>query len=88
MKVKLFTHGARDRPRAFSFSGGDMRAMEFFKVSEVARLLRVKKGYVYELVAQGEIKALRLSKNRIRIPEEALREFVEKTVRGDTAARG
>lgn len=55
--------------------------MQFYTVPEVAKILRVKKGYVYELVAQGKLKALRLSKNRIRVPEEALREFVEKAVR-------
>ncbi|HAG07014.1 MAG: DNA binding domain protein, excisionase family [Clostridia bacterium 62_21] len=55
--------------------------MQFYTVPEVAKILRVKKGYVYELVAQGRLKALRLSKNRIRIPEEALREFVEKAMR-------
>lgn len=58
-----------------------MRAVQFYTVPEVAKILRVKKGYVYELVAQGKLKALRLSKNRIRVPEEALREFVEKAVR-------
>jgi len=55
--------------------------VQFYTVPEVAKILRVKKGYVYELVAQGKLKALRLSKNRIRVPEEALREFVEKAVR-------
>ncbi|MEW6447450.1 MAG: helix-turn-helix domain-containing protein [Bacillota bacterium] len=55
--------------------------MQFYTVPEVAKILRVKKGYVYELVAQGKLKALRLSKNRIRVPEEALREFVEKAMR-------
>jgi len=55
--------------------------LQFYTVPEVAKILRVKKGYVYELVAQGRLKALRLSKNRIRIPEEALREFVEKAMR-------
>lgn len=47
-----------------------------YTVPEVTRILRVKKAYVYELVAQGRIRALRLSERRIRIPQEALEEFV------------
>lgn len=33
--------------------------------------------FVYELVAQGKLRALRLSERRIRISEEALRGFLE-----------
>ncbi|MBC7105399.1 MAG: helix-turn-helix domain-containing protein [Firmicutes bacterium] len=51
--------------------------MRFYTVAEVARLLRVRKSYVYELVAQGRLCALRLSERRIRIPQEALQEFLE-----------
>ncbi|MGQ9498212.1 MAG: helix-turn-helix domain-containing protein [Desulfotomaculales bacterium] len=47
-----------------------------YTVREVAKILRVKKGYVYELLAQGRLRALRLSERRIRIPAEALEEFV------------
>jgi excisionase family DNA binding protein len=51
-------------------------AVQFYTVSEVAKILRVKKGYVYELVAQGRLRALKLSERRIRISQEALEEFV------------
>ena len=50
--------------------------MQFYTVSEVAKMLRVKKGYVYELVAQGRLQALKLSERRLRISREALEEFV------------
>ncbi|WP_027356883.1 helix-turn-helix domain-containing protein [Desulfofundulus thermocisternus] len=52
--------------------------MKFYTAPEVAKMLRVRKAYVYELVAQGRLKALKLSKRRLRISEEALREFLEK----------
>jgi len=47
-----------------------------YTVAEVAKILRVKKAYVYELVAQDRLRAPRLSARRIRIPAEALEEFV------------
>lgn len=55
--------------------------MQLYTVPEVARILRVKKGFVYELITQGKLKALRLSKNRIRVPEEALRELIERAMK-------
>jgi len=50
--------------------------LRFYTVAEVAGLLRVRKSYVYELVAQGRLPAIRLSARRIRIPHDALEEFV------------
>lgn len=50
--------------------------MQFYTVSEVAKMLRVRKGYVYELVAQGRLRALKLSERRIRVSQEALEEFI------------
>ncbi|MBO8129286.1 MAG: helix-turn-helix domain-containing protein [Peptococcaceae bacterium] len=52
--------------------------MQMYTVPEVARLLKVKKGYIYELIYQGKLRAIRLSERRIRIPQEALHEFIEK----------
>ncbi|MDK2888418.1 MAG: hypothetical protein PWP72_1296 [Thermoanaerobacter sp.] len=52
--------------------------MKFYTAPEVAKMLRVRKAYVYELVAQGRLKALKLSERRLRISEEALREFLKK----------
>ncbi|MEW6172954.1 MAG: helix-turn-helix domain-containing protein [Bacillota bacterium] len=53
---------------------------QFYTVPEVAKALRVRKSYVYELIYQGRLKAFNLSQRRIRIPEESLREFVEKEI--------
>jgi excisionase family DNA binding protein len=50
--------------------------MRCYTVPEVAGMLRVRKSYVYELVAQGRLRALKLSERRIRIPAEALEEFI------------
>lgn len=60
--------------------------MQFYTVPEVAKILRVKKAYVYELVYQGRLKALRLSERRIRISDEALEEFVRQET-GRAAAK-
>lgn len=51
--------------------------MQFYTVPEVAKMLRVKKGYVYELIYQKRLRAMKLSERRIRVPKEALEEFVE-----------
>ena len=50
---------------------------EYFTVQEVASLLKVKKGYIYDLVNQGKLKAIRVSERRIRIPGSSLKEFTE-----------
>lgn len=63
-----------------------MREMATYTVHEVAKILRVRKSYVYELVAQGRLRALRLSERRIRIPAEALEEFVRQET-GRAAAK-
>lgn len=60
--------------------------MQLYTVAEVAKILRVRKSFVYELVAQGRLRALRLSSRRIRIPEEALRQFLEQEL-GRAAAK-
>lgn len=52
--------------------------MQFYTVPEVAKILRVKKAYVYELIYRKRLRALRLSERRIRVPKEALEELVEK----------
>jgi len=51
--------------------------MNIYSVPEVAKMLGVKKGYVYELIYQGKIRAVRLSERRFRISEEALQDFVK-----------
>lgn len=51
--------------------------MYFYTAPEVAKILRVKKSYVYELVATGRLKAIKLSERRLRISEDALREYLE-----------
>ncbi len=55
--------------------------MRFYTAPEVAKMLRVKKAYVYKLVATGKLQALRLSERRLRIPEDSLREYLENECR-------
>lgn len=52
-------------------------------VPEVAALLRVGRSQVYELMASGELRSLKIGRNR-RIPVAALDEFIAAhTVGGD-----
>ncbi|SFF97729.1 DNA binding domain-containing protein, excisionase family [Desulfotomaculum arcticum] len=51
--------------------------MQLYTVPEVAKILRVKKGYVYELIYTKRLKALRMSERRIRVPEESLKTFLK-----------
>lgn len=50
--------------------------IRLYTVREVAKILRVRRGYVYELIAQGRLKAVRISERRTRIPESTLKEFL------------
>ncbi len=52
--------------------------LKFYTAPEVAKMLRVKKAYVYELVATRKLKAVRLSERRLRIPEAAVNEYIQK----------
>jgi len=50
----------------------------------VAKLLRVSKDTAYMLVYSGQIKTIKVSPKRgLRIPEEALREFLRQDKGGD-----
>ncbi|WP_243131721.1 helix-turn-helix domain-containing protein [Desulfallas thermosapovorans] len=51
--------------------------MQFYTVQQVAKILHVKKDYVYELIHQGKLQAIRMSERRIRISHESLNEFTQ-----------
>jgi len=51
--------------------------MQLYTVIEVAKILKVKKGFVYELIYTGRLKAVKLSERRIRITEEDVRAYIE-----------
>lgn len=53
-------------------------SVQFYTASEVAKILRIRKSYVYELIYQGKPRAVKLSERRLRIPQEAIKELVEK----------
>ncbi|MEW6447181.1 MAG: helix-turn-helix domain-containing protein [Bacillota bacterium] len=55
--------------------------MKVYTVAEVMRMLKVRKSYVYELIYTGRLRAAKLSERRLRITEEALREFLEAQTR-------
>ncbi|MGI6405530.1 MAG: helix-turn-helix domain-containing protein [Syntrophaceticus sp.] len=52
--------------------------VQLYTVPETAKLLRVKKSYVYELIYTGQLKAIRLSERRFRVREQAIVEFIER----------
>lgn len=48
-----------------------------YTVKQVAQMLQVGRGQVYDLIYMGKIKAIRLSERCIRISESALQEFIK-----------
>jgi excisionase family DNA binding protein len=50
---------------------------EIYTVTEVAEKLKVRKGYVYELIYTGRLQAVRLSERRFRVTEQSLNDFIE-----------
>jgi len=56
---------------------GVKNEMRVYTVSEVAKILRVRKNFVYELIYTGRLIAVRLSERRFRVTEEALQEFMK-----------
>ncbi len=47
----------------------------FLTVPEVAKLLKVSKSYIYDLINQGRMDYFRMSERRTRIPAKALEEI-------------
>ncbi len=58
----------------------EQQLSKFYTVPEVAKLLRVKKGYVYELVATRKLRAVKLSERRLRIPEAAINDYIQSSM--------
>jgi len=53
--------------------------MRLYTVSEVAQLLRISKRTVYSYIACGYLRAIQVNERKaIRIPEDALQEFLQK----------
>lgn len=48
-----------------------------YTAEQVAKILQVKKGFIYDLIYTGRLRAIRLSKRRIRITEDALENFLK-----------
>ena len=52
-----------------------MQDTKTYTVQEVAQILRVRKGYVYDMIYTGRLRAIRLSERRFRITQQALGDF-------------
>lgn len=52
--------------------------MILYTVSEVAKLLRVNRNFVYNLINKGELEAVRVGS--IKITEDALKQYLERKV--------
>jgi len=46
-----------------------------YTVQEIAEILKVRKGYVYDMIYTGRLRAARLSERRFRITQAALDDF-------------
>ena len=57
--------------------------MDLLRVSEAALLLRVSTATVYRLLDRGQLHRVRVADRAIRIPEESIRDFIN---RGGQAA--
>jgi len=53
-----------------------LEPISYYTVPEVAALLKFKKNYIYDLIGQGRLRAIRVSERRTRIPSDALSEFI------------
>lgn len=51
---------------------------KFWKVSEVARFLRVSKMTVYRLIHAGDLPSVRVGRS-YRVPEQAVRDYLKLT---------
>ena len=49
---------------------------QFFTIPEVARLLKISKSKIYDLVQRGKIPHIRIGRN-VRITESALKQWLE-----------
>ncbi len=56
-----------------------------YRVDDAARLLSISRSEAYTLIAKGIIPSIRIGKNMIRIPAEALREMVDQATRAAQA---
>ena len=54
-----------------------MFLLKLLTAPEVAKILQVGKGVIYELIHRKKLKAYRLGERRIRVPEEAVKEYLE-----------
>ena len=50
--------------------------MQTYTVEQIAKILQVRKNFVYDLIYTGRLRAVRLSERRFRISEAALAEFL------------
>lgn len=50
---------------------------EYYTVPELAKLLKVSKSYIYDLINQSKLEAIRISERRIRIPASSIKQFAE-----------
>ena len=50
--------------------------MQTYTVEQTAKILQVRKNFVYDLIYTGRLRAVRLSERRFRISETALQEFL------------
>ncbi len=61
--------------------------MRLLRATEVAEILGCSRGEVYRLISLNRIPYVRLSERVVRVPEEALREFIRARTTGPKEGR-
>lgn len=51
---------------------------EYYTVPEVAKILKVSKSYIYDLVNYNRLESVKLSERRTRISKVSIDEFIKK----------
>ena len=54
-----------------------MQTINMYTVEQIAKILQVRKKFVYDLIYTGRIRAIRLSERRFRISSESLNDFFQ-----------
>lgn len=50
--------------------------LEYYTIPEIAKILKVSKSYVYDLVNYKHLESVKLSERRTRISKESLERFI------------
>jgi len=50
---------------------------QYYTAPEIAKILKTSKSFIYDMIKQGKLKAIKISERRTRIPASAIEEFTK-----------